>query len=185
VNDDGDVTLTSYSKGRRFESHRGQAYFSSLPVWIYTQSNITQQIIRILYTLVLIVSFIWKSILLVFGVKVLPMVNFRPIDSDVLNVISRIVGTVQGDYHPLVQVYVRGGRYPSGRAPMEHSVSPSGSYIHPHEMIISYNESLGSDHSLSVTGVLYRQNPFSHINCMRVFLVSYNRAIEPLKKSFI
>jgi hypothetical protein len=31
------------------------------------------------------------------GVKVLPMVNFRPIDSDVLNVISRIVGIVQGD----------------------------------------------------------------------------------------
>ena len=39
-------------------------------------------------------------ILLVFGVKVLPMVNFRPIDSDVLNVISRIVGTVQGDCPP-------------------------------------------------------------------------------------
>jgi hypothetical protein len=32
---------------------------------------------------------------------------------------------------PLVQVYVRGGRYPSGRAPMEHSVSPSRSYIYP------------------------------------------------------
>ena len=133
----------------------------------------------------MICAYMWVLIygeytLCICGVKVFPMVNFRPIDSDVLNVISQIVGTVQGDYHPLVQVYVRGGRYPSGRAPMEHSVSPSGSYIHPHEMIISYNESLGSDHSLSVTGVLYPQNAFSHINCVHVFIVSYNRATEPL-----
>ena len=25
------ASLTAYSKGRRFDSHRGQAYFSSLP----------------------------------------------------------------------------------------------------------------------------------------------------------
>jgi hypothetical protein len=50
-----------------------------------------------------------------FGVDVFPMVNFRPIDIYV-NIISRIVGTVQGDYDPLVQVDVRGARYPSDRA---------------------------------------------------------------------
>jgi hypothetical protein len=50
-----DVTLSVYphrassknmpghggSKGCGFDSHRGRAYFSSSPVWIYTQSNIT------------------------------------------------------------------------------------------------------------------------------------------------
>ena len=30
-----------YSKGRTFDSHRGQAFFQACPVWIYTQSNIT------------------------------------------------------------------------------------------------------------------------------------------------
>ncbi len=70
------------------------------------------------------------------GVEVLPMITFRPIDSGYLNVniISRIVGTGLGDYDPLVQVVVRGGRYPSGRAllgimtPIGHSVSPCGAY---------------------------------------------------------
>jgi hypothetical protein len=108
------------------------------------------------------------------------MVNFRPIDSDVLNVISRIVGTVQGDCPPWFRSMSEGGRYPSGRAPMEHSVSPSGSYIHARGMIICYNESLGSDHILSVTGVLYPQNPFSHIICVRVFWCLIYRAIEAL-----
>jgi hypothetical protein len=61
----------------------------------------------------MICAYMWVLIygeytLCICGVKVFPMVNFRPIDSDVLNVISQIVGTVQGDYHPLVQVYVRG-----------------------------------------------------------------------------
>ena len=47
------LTLTTIiwirTKGRRFESHRGQAYLSSLlgPVWIYTQSNITQHLIHL------------------------------------------------------------------------------------------------------------------------------------------
>ena len=52
------------------------------------------------------------------GVEVLPMITFRPVDSGYLNVyiISRIVGTGLGDYDPLVQVDVRGGRYPSDRA---------------------------------------------------------------------
>jgi hypothetical protein len=29
------------SKGRGFDSHRGQANFSACPVWMHTQSNIT------------------------------------------------------------------------------------------------------------------------------------------------
>ncbi len=29
------------TKGREFDSHRGQADFSACPVWIYTQSNNT------------------------------------------------------------------------------------------------------------------------------------------------
>jgi hypothetical protein len=30
-----------YPKGRGFDSHRGQANFSARPVWMHTQSNIT------------------------------------------------------------------------------------------------------------------------------------------------
>jgi hypothetical protein len=35
-----------YPKGRGFDSHRGQANFSVCPVWMHTQSNITN-IIRV------------------------------------------------------------------------------------------------------------------------------------------
>ena len=51
------------------------------------------------------------------GVEVLRMVTFRPIDSDYfVNKHSRIVRTVQRDYHPLVLVNVRGDYHPSSMA---------------------------------------------------------------------
>ena len=34
--------IYKYSKGHRFESHRARHIFQACPVWIYTQSNITQ-----------------------------------------------------------------------------------------------------------------------------------------------
>ena len=71
----------------------------------------------VLYTNTAVVGVrLWGiHMLCICGVEVFPMVNFRTIDIYV-NIISRIVGTVQGDYDPLVQVDVRGARYPSGRA---------------------------------------------------------------------
>ena len=76
------------------------------------------------------------------------MVTFRPMDSDYfVNKHSRIVGTVQRDYHPLVHVNVGGDYHPSsmallgdydpygrptrGLSPLGHSISSSGSYIYP------------------------------------------------------
>ena len=51
---------------------------------------------------------------MVLGLKCSQMVSFRPIDSDYfVNKHSRIVGTVQRDYHPLVQVNIGGDYYPS------------------------------------------------------------------------
>jgi hypothetical protein len=68
-----------------------------------------------------------------------------------VNIISRIVGTVQGDYHPLVQVYVRRGRYQStsltgpyrGLSLLWHPVSPSRSIYPLRGENIRFNESLG------------------------------------------
>ena len=70
--------------------------------------------------------------LCVCGVEVFPMVNFRPIDSGYLCkycIIRLIVGTVQGDYHPLIQVYMSEGIATSlagphrGLSPLGYSVS--------------------------------------------------------------
>ena len=52
---------------------------------------------------------------MVLGLKCSQMVTFRPIDLDYfVNKHSRIVGTVQRDYHPLVQVNTRRGLSPLG-----------------------------------------------------------------------
>ena len=51
------------------------------------------------------------------GLKCSQMVTSRPIDSDhFVNKHSRIVGTVQRDYHPLVQVNIAGDYHPSAMA---------------------------------------------------------------------
>ena len=51
------------------------------------------------------------------GLKCSQMVTFRPIDSDyVVNKHSRIVGTAQKDYHPLVQVNIGGDYHRSAMA---------------------------------------------------------------------
>ena len=49
--------------------------------------------------------FMLKQIKFGFGFEVFPMANRLRLF--IVNIISRIVGTVQGDYHPLIQVYVR------------------------------------------------------------------------------
>ena len=54
---------------------------------------------------------------IVLGLKCSQMLTFRPIDSDYfINKHSRIVGTVQRDYHPLVQVNIGGDCHPSAMA---------------------------------------------------------------------
>ena len=54
---------------------------------------------------------------IVLGLKCSQMLTFRPIDSDYfINKHSRIVGTVQRDYHPLVHVNIGGDCHPSAMA---------------------------------------------------------------------
>ena len=45
--------LDQYPKGHGFDSHRGQADFSACPVWMHTQSNIT----NIMYNIIRSLSF--------------------------------------------------------------------------------------------------------------------------------
>jgi hypothetical protein len=65
--------------------------------------------------LLLIIAVLAIKYLMVWG-EVLPKVTFMPIDSFNVNIIGRVIGTVQGTLTPCFRliIKVRGGRYPSG-----------------------------------------------------------------------